>query len=82
MTNLAMKRSFATHERSQAHNQTDAAKALLEAVQAYKADVDAITTQAKQEFVAKGRRLKLRIRQIRNRQSNRTRKASKKSAAT
>jgi hypothetical protein len=35
------------------HNQTDAAKILRDAAHAYKVDVDAISTQVKQESVAK-----------------------------
>lgn len=35
------------------HNQTDAAKALREAAQTYKVDVDAISAKVKQEFTAK-----------------------------
>ena len=38
------------------HNQTDAAKILRDAAQAYKLDVDAITAQVKQEFAAKEKR--------------------------
>ena len=35
------------------HNQTDTAKILRDAAQAYKVDVDAISTNVKQEFAAK-----------------------------
>ena len=37
------------------HNQTDTGRSLRDAAQAYKVDVDAISTKVKQEYAAKGR---------------------------